>query len=89
MLFVLFFIHDSDNDGLLDSQEKGPVDCCAPLPGKSGSPVDTDGNGVPDYRQSNDSDNDGIPDSHEIGSDANIPVDTDNDGTPDYLDLDR
>jgi gliding motility-associated-like protein len=69
---------DSDNDGIPDSVEKGS---------NGNKPVDTDGDGIPDYRDL-DSDNDGIPDSVEKGSNGNKPVDTDGDGIPDYRDLD-
>ncbi len=50
------------------------------------APVDTDGDGNPDY-QDPDSDGDGIPDSTEAG-DGDTPVDTDGDGIPDYQDSD-
>ena len=69
---------DSDNDGLLDSEE-----------GEFG---DDDGDGLPNYvdccfnsppTAPPDTDGDGIPDAIE-GS-----VDTDGDGTQDFLDLDR
>ena len=50
-------------------------------------PLDTDGDGTPDYRDL-DSDDDGIPDSVEKGIDPLNPVDTDGDGTPDYRDTD-
>ena len=46
-----FFVLCSDNDGILDIKEKGSVDCCAPLVGKTGHLLDSDKNGVPDYRQ--------------------------------------
>ena len=48
---VLLFFYFSDNDGILDIDEKGSADCCAPLVGKTAYLVDTDKNGVPDYRQ--------------------------------------
>ena len=35
----------------MDSVEKGDASCCAPLAGKTGTPLDTNGDGVPDYRQ--------------------------------------
>ena len=52
-------------------------------------PVDTDGDGTPDYMDS-DSDDDGIPDSDEGGTRpaAAPPNDTDLDGTPDFRDTD-
>ena len=49
-VLLLFFLC-SDNDGILDIKEKGSVDCCAPLVGKTGHLLDSDKNGVPDYRQ--------------------------------------
>ncbi|MEM6845430.1 MAG: Ig-like domain-containing protein [Bacteroidota bacterium] len=68
---------DSDNDGIVDSIEKGND----PL-----NPLDTDQDGIPDYLDT-DSDNDGLPDQLEAGN-PNQPVDTDLDGIPDYRDLD-
>ena len=35
----------------MDSVEKGDASCCAPLAGKTGTPLDTNGDGVPDYRE--------------------------------------
>ena len=64
---------DADHDGLIDGVD-GSVPGAAPL-----SPVDTDGDGQPDYTDI-DSDNDGIPDGVE-GS-----ADSDGDGIPDYRD---
>ncbi|MCK5809253.1 hypothetical protein KAH37_09735 [bacterium] len=61
---------DDDGDGILNEVE-------AP----KGVPIDTDEDGVPDYKDS-DSDSDGIPDSVETASDA------DSDGTPNYRDAD-
>merc|ERR1712166_1304939 len=52
---------DTDGDGVTDEEAKGPADCCAPLPGKTGTPIDTDGDGIPNYYDP-DSDNDGISD---------------------------
>ena len=63
---------DCDGDGLTNNTE---------------GLVDTDGDGIPDY-QDTDSDNDGIPDSVEKGPNGATPIDTDGDGTPDYRDLD-
>lgn len=65
---------DLDGDGLSNGDE-----------GKS-SNRDTDGDGIPDYRDL-DADGDGIADSVEIG-DPKAPRDTDSDGTPDYMDVD-
>lgn len=64
---------DTDGDGILDIDEKGP---------NGNNPRDTDGDGTPDFRDT-DSDNDGIPDINE-GRNS----DCDNDGIPDYLDSD-
>ena len=62
---------DCDNDGLSNAIE---------------GIVDTDGDGTPDFRDS-DSDNDGITDAQEKGT-GSTPRDTDGDGTPDFRDLD-
>ncbi|MHA8050405.1 Ig-like domain-containing protein, partial [Aquirufa sp. ROCK-SH2] len=67
---------DSDNDGIPDAVEKGT----------GTTPLDTDGDGIPDYRDT-DSDNDGILDSVEKGT-GTTPLDTDGDGTPDFQDTD-
>ncbi len=61
---------DADGDGISNGTE-------AP----NGIPIDTDTDGMPDYRDS-DSDNDGIPDKVEGSKDS------DGDGTPDYRDVD-
>lgn len=58
---------DSDNDGLLDSDEAGNIH----------APVDSDADGIPDYRDL-DSDNDGLTDALESGA-----ADTDEDGVVD------
>jgi gliding motility-associated-like protein len=65
---------DSDNDGILDSVEKGS---------NGSKPRDSDGDGTPDYRDL-DSDGDGIPDQEEGQLE-----DCDKDGTVDYLDPDN
>lgn len=75
---------DADGDGIPDNVEKGEN---GDNSGNPSNPRDTDGDGVPDYKD-NDSDNDGIPDSVEAGKNPQQPQDTDGDGTPDYLDLD-
>jgi gliding motility-associated-like protein len=67
---------DTDLDGIPDSIEKD-----------SGTPIDSDGDGVPDFKDV-DSDNDGIPDSLEAGSNLQNPVDTDGDGVDDFRDTD-
>ncbi|WPR72694.1 T9SS type B sorting domain-containing protein [Flavobacterium sp. NG2] len=83
---------DSDNDGILDiveaqagnkvlanldANKNGLDDNFEPFT----APVDTDGDGVPDYLDL-DSDNDGILDS------AEKAIDTDNDGIKNFRDLD-
>ncbi|MEZ4403243.1 MAG: hypothetical protein R3B06_24675 [Kofleriaceae bacterium] len=68
---------DTDNDGITDAQEGIDTN------------VDTDGDGIPDY-QDTDSDGDGIEDYREAGDTdpATPPVDSDGDGTPDFRDTD-
>ncbi|MFT5353281.1 MAG: hypothetical protein ACI9KE_000479 [Polyangiales bacterium] len=68
---------DADGDGISDERE-----------GRA-SGLDTDGDGTPDFRDT-DSDDDGIDDAREAG-DADIttpPRDSDFDGTPDFQDTD-
>ncbi|MDW3179073.1 MAG: hypothetical protein R8J94_16895 [Acidimicrobiia bacterium] len=75
---VLDLSGDSDGDGIPDADEIDPE--------STGTPIDTDGDGVSDFLDI-DSDNDGILDADETdGGDATI--DTDLDGVPDYRDLD-
>jgi hypothetical protein len=69
---VIYLDNDLDDDGIPNDVEVGD---------DPDNPVDTDGDGTPDY-QDDDSDDDGVPDSEE-GSD-----DTDGDGVPDYQDDD-
>jgi hypothetical protein len=71
------FRPDEDGDTIADQDE-----------GSSAS-LDTDGDGTPDYLDT-DSDNDGIPDAVEAGDeDVNTPpVDSDADGIPDFQDFD-
>ncbi|MEZ4833266.1 MAG: lamin tail domain-containing protein [Caldilineaceae bacterium] len=76
--YVILGVGDSDNDGIPNSVEIGP---------DPQNPVDTDGDGTPDYKDT-DSDNDGILDVTEAGADPENPVDSDSDGTPDYQDTD-
>ena len=73
-----------------------PTPTTPPLGGGGGSPLDKDGDGVPDNVDV-DSDNDGIPDNMETATnDVNpststrmeIPADPDGDGIPNELDLD-
>ena len=85
------FFSSSDGDGIPDAIEKG-----TDFPT---SPVDTDLDGIPDYKDA-DSDGDGIFDSDSKGPSeccegngaippgVGIPTDTDLDGIPDYKDTD-
>jgi hypothetical protein len=68
---------DSDGDSITDRDEGAVV------------PVDTDGDGVPDY-QDPDTDGDGIDDYREAGDADPLtpPVDSDRDGLPDFRDPD-
>jgi len=72
--------YDTDNDGISDEDEGR----YAP-----GGPVDTDGDGVPDYSDL-DSDDDGLADSTEgePATSSGGPPDTDGDGIPDFRDTD-
>ncbi len=65
---------DSDGDGIVDVHE---------------GPADTDGDGMPDYLDT-DSDDDTIPDALEAGDDdpLTFPWDADDDGVPDFQDRD-
>ena len=89
---------DIDNNGIVDGFTDNNGDgyddglTVTPL-----VPQDTDGDGIPDYRDNDDFDNDGIPDSTDSDDDNDaIPdvlegdaaVDTDADGIPDSHDLD-
>ncbi|MFK7926750.1 MAG: MYXO-CTERM sorting domain-containing protein, partial [Myxococcota bacterium] len=65
----------SDNDSISDADEAGP---------NKRNPVDTDGDGLPDYRDPDD-DNDGFD---TIGEVAGGIRDSDNDGIPNHLDVD-
>jgi hypothetical protein len=65
---------DSDGDTLLDSLEAGDEDCWT-------GPVDSDGDGRPDFVDT-DSDDNGIPDRSETTEDG------DDDGVPDFADSD-
>ena len=84
---------DSDGDGLTNADE---------CPGESFPCPDSDGDGIPDYLESNDydtdgdgtkdyldsdSDGDGTPDGTECASPPDCP-DSDGDGLPDYVDSD-
>ena len=85
---------DTDGDGISDGTEVGP---------NPGTPLDSDGDFVPDVLEpvnqdndgdgivdstDNDSDNDGITDQIEKGGPTAPFRDTDADGTPDYRDRD-
>jgi uncharacterized repeat protein (TIGR01451 family) len=100
---------DSDNDGVNDVLEGGGTDAdedgladgtpnplTGQVPGADNAVPNTDGTGLPDYRDL-DSDDDGIPDIEEACKDAldadddgdvDDPTDADNDGIPDVLDGD-
>jgi uncharacterized repeat protein (TIGR01451 family) len=85
-------LSDADGDGILDSVEIGP---------NPSSPIDSDGDGVPDYLEDNnadtdgdginnhadnDDDGDGLPTRDELGSGGGLnPADSDGDGIADYL----
>ena len=91
------FPFDLNGDGFISPEELGTIDVGGNYPGGDGDVclhgpelTDTDGDGVPDYRDS-DSDNDGLSDSSEGGPSAQNcgpPRDTDGDGIPDYRDPD-
>ncbi len=75
---VIYHDTDMDDDGIPNDVEVG---------NDPGDPVDSDGDGTPDYLD-DDSDDDGIPDAVEAGDDPEDPVDSDGDGTPDFQDED-
>ena len=91
MFYSFFILRDSDNDGISDAFEAG-----ATWPTL---PIDTDGDGLPDYRDV-DSDGDGISDAEQKGpstcclgngatpAGVGQPIDTDGDAIPDYKDDD-
>jgi hypothetical protein len=70
---------DADHDGISDADEGA----------NAKPPVDTDRDGVPDFRDT-DSDGDGIPDAVEARNQGacSPPADSDQDGKPDFRDLD-
>jgi len=70
-------IGDEDDDGVFDKNEYGP--------GGIGTPRDSDGDGTPDYQDSDD-DGDGIPTS--VEAPGGVAIDSDGDGVPDYRDGD-
>lgn len=74
--FQITYDLDTDNDGIMDSIERGSA---ADSPNK---PVDTDGDGVPDFRDL-DSDGDGIFDLIESGIPNAKDLDKNNDGRVD------
>jgi MYXO-CTERM domain-containing protein len=69
---------------------------CSRSTGTCSSPLDTDGDGLPDTYETGigtnpnnrDTDGDSIPDGTEVGPDRGRPVDSDTDGTIDALDPD-
>ena len=84
---------DADRDGIADGAPGTngiPASAeSSPDSGVVAMPVDTDHDGLPDFRDL-DSDGDGINDADEAG-DTTVgtpPIDTDGDGTADYRDLD-
>jgi gliding motility-associated-like protein len=77
--YITFKGKDTDKDGLDDAYDNDG--------GNYISPVDTDDDAKPDYRDL-DSDMDGIPDSVEKGPDGNNPRNTDGTDKPDYRDKD-
>ncbi len=81
---------DTDGDGIddqFDVDQTGGTDSDGDGVDDDLTPVDTDGDGTPDFRDL-DADDDGIPDTQEAGVDPTSPLDTDNDGTPNHLDTD-
>ncbi len=86
---------DTDGDGLKDSVDDsdldGTTDATDPDPatfgGGSGPVIDTDMDGMPDFRDL-DADGDTLSDHDEAGEDPANPVDTDGDGMPDFQDVD-
>ena len=91
MFYSFFILRDSDNDGISDAFEAGATWPTVP--------IDTDGDGLPDYRDV-DSDGDGISDAEQKGpstcclgngatpAGVGQPIDTDGDAIPDYKDDD-
>lgn len=76
---------DTDNDGIKDAVDgnnnafgSGPI---------AATPIDTDGDGVPDYRDL-DSDNDGVLDIYEGNGSLGATLDTNGDGMVDGVDED-
>ncbi len=81
---------DSGNDSGLPTAADADGDGISDLFEDRVSAFDTDGDGTPDYIDS-DSDNDGIPDALESGTGGNpdrSPVDSDGDGIFDFRDMD-
>jgi len=86
--------NDGQVDGFTDTNNDGLDDTLAATP----LPItDSDGDGVPDYRDNRDSDGDGVVDSLDLDSDndgisdsieGGASIDSDSDGIADYLDLD-
>lgn len=90
LLVVLLLTACGSSDSKKSTSQSGDLDedsISDELEGKADE-RDTDGDGLPDYRDL-DSDYDGILDSVEAGGvDASAPRDTDGDGKPDYVDTD-
>ena len=84
---------DADRDGRADGPpgvNGVPASAeSSPDSGVIAAPIDTDGDGAPDFRDL-DTDGDGITDADEAGdtTPGTLPIDTDADGAPDYRDLD-
>ncbi|MDX9723529.1 MAG: hypothetical protein RBU37_22465, partial [Myxococcota bacterium] len=71
---------DSVGDGIPDASEAGDTDLASP-------PIDTDGDGKPDFRDL-DSDADGIPDATElVYGTSPVLVDSDSDGVSDMIEI--
>ncbi len=91
------FPFDIDGDRAISPQELGGIDVGGNYGGGNGNGClqggelpDTDGDGTPDYRDTN-ADGDGFSDAQEGGPSAENcgpPRDTDGDGVPDYRDTD-
>ena len=91
--------NDSDNDGIddaIDVDATGGTDADGDGIDDSFAPTDSDGDGVPNYRDP-DSDGDGVPDIIEGSGDAltvtafpnYLDTDSDNDGIPDFVEADN
>ncbi len=72
---------DSDNDGVIDSEDKCPGTPAGVEVNLDGCPLDTDGDGVPDYKD----ECKGTPSGAKVDA-KGCPVDSDGDGVPDFMD---